>query len=776
MVSAIVQEQERVLQPCADALRLCERARRFEDEVEPWLRGVIATEVWRDQPELPVVLKKAEVLARALEEIPPIILPEDRILGIAYRRLRVHQGVGDPDAWRIRVKNPEFWPFNEQWPVPDEVRRTLRWWNENGRRPLWAQNQLRQQNHWLQKYGIAWPNGWVGGHTLPDHGILLQAGIHGLRERIAVRLASAAAVAQRKQLRAMDRCLEGLRNHCRVCAAVARAKAAEVSEPHLAVHLREAAANADALAESAPRTFAQALQLLFFSNCADIMDNHGDAASFGRIDQLLYPFYAAGLEDGTLTRAEAFDLVGRFIAKKWYCQTSNNMTVGGVDADGNDATNDLSFMFLEAMAATAMTTSLSVRLHRDAPKRFVRTVARVMRLGLGRPDIYNDEVTIEALVRKGVEVRAARDYAPLGCVEIMIPGRTSFRTMCMGLSLPKVLELTLNQGRCLVTGDVVWDDVPEHFDSFDALLREHRARVRHIVDVGVEIIREDERIEPDINPRPWLTVLSRDGIDDAVDLTAGQTQYDPVGVTLDGIADIANSLCAVKRLVYDDRRLSLAELRCMLQADWEGEEALRQFVIGRLPRYGQDVPEVDDLARAEAAHYAACFEPHRTLYGDRFWPMIFGVSTGMIQNKAPKTGATPSGRRRGEALAMSLQPSPAGPQGPMTALLRSCTAIDCRDYPGGVSNVQEFDPSQVTGEKGLDLLVQLISGFMDLGGMELSLNFLSEEMLRTAQEQPDHSQHLMVRLFGLSARFIALTPLLQESVIERVRAASRRPG
>jgi len=346
--------------------------------------------------------------------------------------------------------------------------------------------------------------------------------------------------------------------------------------------------------------------------------------------------------------------------------------------------------------------------------------------------------------------------------------------MCLGLNLPKVLELVLNRGRCLVTGQQVWGDVPESFAGFEELAEHYRARVRRIVDAGVEIINEDEGLEPLVYPRPWLTLLSRDGIEAGVDVTAGQPKYDPVGVTLDGIADIANSLYAVRRLLFEERRLSLAELREVLRADWEGHEGLRQEVLHRFPRFGQDHPEINRLAREETGHFAACFEEHRTRYGGRFWPMIFGVATSMLAGTGRKTGATPSGRRHAEPLSMSLQPSPAGAQGCLTSLLGSIAAVGFARFPGGVSNVQECDPSHFRGEDGLGLLSALIRGFFAAGGMELSLNFLDEATLRAAQADPESHRYLMVRVFGMSAQFVNLSPLVQESVVERAVAAGKR--
>ncbi|MBN1672189.1 MAG: hypothetical protein JXR37_14205 [Kiritimatiellae bacterium] len=753
--------------------RLCERARCFEDDADPYLRGLVATRVYRDHSEMPVVWKRAEILARTLEQLPPIVLPEERIIGPAYRRFRTHAGVSDAEAWRRPLLYPDHRGFNERALVPPAVRAELSWWTRAcGRNRL--SNEVRQREAWLGRYALANPHGWLGGHTLPDHGILLRNGIGALRDQIAERRHAGGTDAQLQQLAAMDRCLEGLSRHGQLCARTARAKAADPACGDFRTRLLEVAYNCETIAIGPPRTFAQALQLVRFSNFADQLDTPGDAASYGRIDQLLAPFYYADIRAGDLTPDDAFDLVCHFLIKCWCVQTSINMTVGGVDVRGADATNELSVMFLEAMEATERVTNICVRLHRQSPAPLVRTAARVLRRRFGRPNLYNDEVAIEALTRHDVAPEDARDYAPLGCVEIMIPGRTAHRTMCMGLNLPKVLELVLNRGRCLLSGDPVWPDVPASFTRFSDLMREYRRRVRQVVRTACEIIREDERIESMVFPRPWLTVLSHGGIERATDLTAGQPKYDPVGVTLNGIADITNALYAVKVLVFDTRRLSLQALRKTLRADWKGAEPLRRFVVNRLPRFGQDDGELNAIARAEAAHYADCFRHERTAYGGRFWPMIFGVSTGLLRGTGPKTGATAAGRRSRTMLAPSLQPSPAGPQGSVTALLRSAAAIDYTLFPGGVSNVQEFDPSSVSGPDGLARLTDLITGFFAAGGMELSLNFLDETQLRAAQANPDRYRHLIVRVFGLSAQFVNLAGDVQEMIIERVRAAARR--
>ena len=754
-----------------DLARLRDRARRFEDDADPFLRGLLATAVYREHPDWPAAMLRAEVLARTLSELTPVVLPEETCLGVAHRRHQVHGGVSEPDAWRRAVTVPEYRPIPPTWPLPVEVREAMDWWTAH--RPDRSTPE-RQAASYLQRHGIASPHASVSGHTLPDLSILLRHGIGELRTELAARLMAGGTASQEVQWRAMDRCLEGLSAHARLTAETARRTADGVLELRLRRRLEAAAERCERLAIAPAGSFAEALQLLFFANTADLLDSPGDAASFGRIDQLLWPYYLADRATGALAEEEAFRLICGFVVKRWTAQNSINLTVGGLLPDGSDGTQDLSAMFLEAMEATELTTDLSVRVHRDTPPEFMAIVTRVVRRGFGRPSLFNDEVTIDALMRHGVEPEDARDYAPLGCVEVMIPGRTSFRTMGFGLNARKVLELVVNQGRCLVTGDTVWDDMPDDFPSYEALHEEYRRRIARVIAEGVPVIQADERREPEIFPRPWLTILSRGGLEAGVDLTAGQPKYNPVGVTLDGVGDLANSLVAIRRLVYDERKVALAELRDILRADWEGHEPLRQYALNRVPRFGQDDEETNRAAADEAAWFASCFEPYRTFYGDRFWPMIFGVSSAFVTNQERKTGASAAGRRCGQALAASLQPNPAGPQGPTTAVLRSATSIDYTAFPGGISNVQECDPSLFEGPDGLARLESMIRGFLELGGMELSLNFLSEQQLREAQADPDRHRYLMVRVFGLSAQFVNLSPELQERVIERVSAAARR--
>ncbi len=759
--SSLTQSTQEKLHVPPEIAQLRERIYAYEDETQPWRRGVIATQVWQELEHEPLVLKKAEVIARCFEQIKPALLPEDRFAGFVFRRLQVHNGVSSEDAWRRQIKHPEIFGYNPNWPIPEEIHNIFTYWRDHP--PKQPHNPYREKHKWLTRYGIANPNAWIGGHTLPDHNILLEAGIPGMIKHINERLAQPTDDCQHAQLRAMKRILEAMRTHCRIC--VQEANTVAIAEKR--GHLQTVAENCAQLADGPPQTLAQSLQLLFFSNCADILDTDGDATSFGRIDQLLQPFYENELKDGTITPQRAFELICFFLAKNWRRQTSNNMCVGGIRPDGSDGTNDLSILFLKALPETNISCDLSARVHGNAPESYWESAASAMSAGLGRGGIYNDDVTIPALERKEIASADARDYAPLGCVEVMIPGRTSFRTMCFSLNPLKVLELVINHGTCQVTGETVWPDIPDGFSSFEELHAEYRRRMQEVVDAGIEILHEDERTEVQHSPRPWLSLLSHGGIADALDLSAGQPKYNPVAVSIIGLADVVNALYALQRLVFHEQRLRMEQLRTILNHDWAGQPTLRQEVLNRFPRYGQGDPRIGALAAREASGFAECFEGYRTFYGDRFWPLIFGVTAEMADCHEPRTGASPAGKLKGETLAHSLQPSPQGSRGCLSDILEDNCAVDFSEFPGGISNVQECDRRFITGAYGLNRLVDLLKGYCGKGGMELSVNFLSADELRRAQQRPEEYPNLMVRLFGLSAYFVSLDKNLQEKVITR---------
>lgn len=748
--------------------RLKDRVFALEDEFKAWERGLVATEVCQNQPDLPAVIKRAKIIEGTLSRLSPIIFDEEWICGYVFRDYPVHSGVSSDSLWKFDVAFPELCGYRQSWPIEEHIKEKLRYWEGKSIVP---KNETLEQHSWIYRCGIASPQGTLGGHTLPDHGILLQNGIGKLSSIISRNLDKQTDKNKKDEFMAMKICLDALGAFCLKYAKALERRANHCDNEVLKERLIIKAQCMKHISSEAPQTLLQALQLLFFSHFIDQLDCRGDASSFGRVDQLLYPFYQRDIEAGTLTRQSAFELVCHFIVKNWKPQASCNMTIGGLKPDGSDAVNDVSYLFLEGMAQTNTVVDLSVRLHPSNPDAFYKATASLIRMGMGRPSVYNDEMAIRALTKTGVEIEDARNYAPLGCAEVMIPGLTSYRTMGLQLYTLKVLELVLNKGVCAVTGERIFDDIPDDFESYEELIKVYREKLEYVIHICLEASREDEKMEVTYHPRPWLTLLAHGGVEKGIDLTAELPKYQHCGKTLASVANTVNSLYCIKRLVFEEKKLSIPELRTILNNNWEGQEALRQYILNRLPRYGQDNAEVNEITKEEAAFYAHCLKKQKTHYGGQYWPMIFGLQ---YTGSAPKIGASACGRKAGDAVAATLQPTEDGARGSLFEVLSSVASIDYSDFAGGVSNVQDFDPSLFSGEDGLDRLVNVIKGFFAKGGMELGINFQSVDTLLDAKANPKKYAHLMVRLFGLSARFVTLSEQVQDAVIEKMRAAAAK--
>lgn len=739
----------------------------YEDEADPYFRGAVAREVFREMPRAPRVTQLAEVQGRYLEQVPFPFIREGFFAGIVFRKLKVHGGISDSEEWRTAALFPELADPEALKALPRE--KGYDFWLSGGDLAFPGPvNPVRRENSWIGRYAIGHPQGTQNGHTMADHGIVLSLGLGSIQDRLIKRVEERKASddpAAVIQFSAMLRIVGGLITHIERAAALYESEAAKEEDPLLKGRLAETGRICRKIAKETPSTLAEALQLLFFSYTADRVANRGDASSFGRVDRLLAPFIPEKATE------ETADLIRQFLLKLFGNQESHNMTLGGLTPNGKDGTNLLSRLFLEAMIENGVASDITVRTHKGTPADFWDLIARAATRDLGRPNVYSDETEIAGLVKLGVKEEDARDYALLGCSEVMIPGRSTGRTMGFNLNTMKILELVLNGGRCLVSGDPVLGNIPRDYESFDAFKERYRREVARIIGIGIEIIREDERTESFHQPRPWLTVLTRGGLDDGRDKTAGVPRYDLVGVTLSALADTVNSLYAVKHLVYDTGRLTLEELRDVLRNNWEGREDLRSYCLNGLPRFGSDHEEINALMREESAFFARSFEGKPTFFGGAFMPMIFGLHI-LSHNHNELTGATPSGRLAGTALASTLQPSAEGMRGGPTELLMSLTEVEGSRFPGGISNVQDFLPGFVSGEEGRKRLISLYKGYFARGGLELGVNFLTVEKLREAQEYPEKYPYLMVRLFGMSARFVNLSRELQESVIRRVGAAA----
>lgn len=750
----------------------------FSNDPNPTERGWAVMRACDDHAAQPVPIRRARAIAAALDSKTLVLDDGDLIAGRLRRAIAAHPGIWEGYRWSNVAAYPDLFrnpKALEGAPVDAEFAAQVgEWWR---RHPTPAEHLLAVRPEETQRamahrlFG-AWGLDLV--HRLPRYQLLLHEGVLGLRARILAAMGELdgirpADVERRIQYQALLITCDALASFAERWAEHLDALAAEETDVARCKELVEMARICRRVPAHPAATFAEALQCVMFVLCASEAETAGSAHSLGRLDQYLWPYYQGDLAAGRLTRAEALERILCLWLKCYRTFDFHHTTLGGLTPTGEDGTNDLSHLCLEAVALLRTPRDVAVRVHRDTPRDFLRRAADVARLGLGRPDFWNDEVTIEALTRSGFPPEEARDYAPIGCVELTIPGKCNSRTMCHEINLAKLLEVTLQGGHCQITGQRIGLEHATAFESYEALHATYRRQVRHAIRLAME---EDARgywVQSREMPFPFLSLLTEGCIDSGRDVMNGGAVYSPAGVNLFGVANAADSLLAIRRAVYEEGRLTLDELRQALASDFEGQEPLRQQLLARYPKFGNDDEAVDAIAADEVAHYCDTVRAYRTPEGGPILPLLFGCTSSSVCHYGPKTGASADGRRCGAPLATSVSPTHGRELSGITAELRSVARIDYTKASGGVSFIVDLHPTAVDGEAGLAKLVDLLRTFFDLGGIEIGLNVLRADQLRQAQREPEKFGHLMVRVFGFSAPFVALDETLQEAVIEKTK-------
>ena len=583
-------------------------------------------------------------------------------------------------------------------------------------------------------------------------------------------------------LRAGALCVDALIGYVRRYERIVRDAAAgrEPADEHATVTLpatperaAELARLADVLGHVATepcRDLYDALQMTWLLCVALQHESNASSISLGRMDQYLLPYYRASVAAGA-TEAEVRELLQCFYLKtntivfvrstesaRFFAgfPTGYNLVVGGVDAEGNDASNELSELLLDLQRDTRLPQpNLSVRVHAGSPEALLRKAAEIVRLGDGLPQCFNDEVNVESFVRRGVSLADARDYAVVGCVELSIPGRMyGLHDICM-FNMMRCLELTMREH-------------PEGFASFDALEREVERTIDHYVGLMVRGCNVCDEAHRETSPTPLLSVLVHDSLERGADITSGGARYNPSGVQGVGTANLADSLYVVKKAVFEEGALTWSELLAMLERDWggEGDEVWRQRFINRYAKYGNDVDEVDQIGRRFLAHYGEEVEKYENPRGGRFQPGSYTVSAHIPLGAA--VGATPDGRRAGEQLADGgLSPMVGRDKsGPTASLLSVSKLENVLDTNGSLLNVK-FSPSTLEGEAGLSRLVAYLRSFCRLGIQHIQFNVVDRATLIDAQEHPENHRDLVVRVAGYSAMFVELARPIQDDIINR---------
>jgi formate C-acetyltransferase len=586
----------------------------------------------------------------------------------------------------------------------------------------------------------------------------------------------------------MDLCAEALIGFARRHAAKARQLASQAADAARQRELERIAEVCNRVPAHPPRDFWEALQYYWFVHLGVTTElNTWDAFNPGRLDQHLWPFYEQGMREGSLTRASAEELlqclwvkfnnqpappkVGVTAAESGTYTDFAQINTGGLTVDGRDGVNDVTYLLLDVIEEMRLLQpSSSIQVSTKSPDAFLRRAARVIRTGFGQPSVFNTDLIVRELVRQGKSLPDARNGGSSGCVEVGAFGKENYN-LTGYLNMPKVLELALHNGIDprsgskigVETGDIV------QAASFEDVMVAYRRQLNHFVDLkhaGNNVI---ERLYATHMPAPFLSLLIDDCIATGRDYHDGGARYNTTYIQGVGLGTLTDAVTAIKHHVFDTQALSMAELMEALDTNFDGSERVRQLLLNRSPRYGNDDERADAvMVRLFDAYFDAIDGRPNTkggTYHINLLPTTVHIYFGSV------IGATADGRIAGAPLSEGVSPVQGADRRGPTAVIRSVAKMDHLRTGGTLLN-QKFSPGAIADEGGLDNLVHLVRTYFGLDGHHIQFNVIDGATLRAAKDDPQSYRDLIVRVAGYSDYFCDLSEALQDEIIARTEHQS----
>jgi len=555
--------------------------------------------------------------------------------------------------------------------------------------------------------------------------------------------------------------------------------------------LKEISKICENLTRSNPRNFYEALQLVWFVHLILHIESNGHSFSFGRIDQYLYPFYLKDKKKKLLTEDKALELIECFYLKIFTINkirpyshslvvsgypTYQNICVGGQTIEGLDATNDLSFLFLNALGDIKLPEpNFYIRVHDNMSEKFLMRAAEIVRMGFGMPAFVNDKVIIPSLINRGVKIKDAFEYATMGCLEVNVPGKWGYRANGkIKFNLLKVLELALNGGKDPKTNICLCNAKSKlgNFKNFNEIMENWKNQLLYYMKIQIIADNTNSMATSQLTPDVFCSTMISDCIERGKLISDGGAIYDMQSGSQIGFANVANSLAAIKKTVFDDNMLKQEEIVKALESNFDGLEGkiIRKILLNA-PKYGNDDDYVDKLGKKAYDFYVMNIDKYKNnRYGKGPIGGNWFASTVTISSNVPagnSVGATPDGRFATEPTADGISPSHGTEKKGPTAVMRSVDKLSTLYITGGNLLNNRIMPSSLKGEEGLQKLIALIRGHFSLYGFHVQFNTVDSKILKEAQKNPENYPSLTVRVAGYSALFTALDKKVQDDIIDR---------
>lgn len=619
------------------------------------------------------------------------------------------------------------------------------------------------------------------GHICPNVKEWLELGPAGVIAKAENNLVGANA-SQQEFYRCVILVMQGVQKFMQRYADLLEEKAD--SYPKYTASMRELAKICQNLQNRPAQSFHEALQSTWFLFVVLHMESNASSFSPGRLDQILYPYYQKDLAEKKMDDDQALEMIECLWLKFneiVYLRNKNsakyfagfpigfNVAVGGQDENGNDASNALSHLLIQAQEDIGLPQpNLSVRLFEHTDQALLTHAVKCVSKGSGMPQFFNDKAIVSPLMDLGISKKDALNYAIVGCVELTTHGNNLGWSDAAMFNMNKVLELTLNHGKCLLTGKQMGPDLGSlsTYASFSDLEAAYQKMMDYFIEKMIPCCEGVEKAHIDCLPTPFLSAVIDDCMDKGMDVTAGGAYYNLSGIQMIQVANLADSLAAIKELVYDKKKVDASHLEKALQNNFVGDEVLRQMLLHRVPKYGNDVAWVDELGAKWALYFREQLRKYKNYRNGPYHTGMYTVSAHVPMGQ--NVGASADGRFAQDPLADGGLSAVYGRdiQGP-TAVLKSVSKMDnsCTTN-GGLLNMK-FLPDFFKTEAGITKFCNFLRAFVDLEVPHIQFNVVSKENLLDAQKHPDQYRSLTVRVAGYTAYFTELAGDLQNEIIAR---------
>lgn len=751
-------------------------------------QALIITKTYKENEDKPCIIKRALSLKNALSNLNIAVEPEELIVG--NRTMGVRHGVVFPESgssWIDREFETIPTRPQDKFNVREEDIKTFR----EVIKPYFQGKSLEDVIR--QRYGkeieeIAKvvkinQKDHAQGHICPDCRTWLKYGPEGLKQK-AIKKMKNKSKEQQDFYNSIIIVMEGVQKFMMRYHDLLVEKADNETNKENKANMLEVARICKKLSMNPPSSFHEAVQSIWFLFVVLHMESNASSFSPGRMDEFLYPFYKKDIESGKIDKQKALEIIECLWLKFnqiVYLRNSNsakyfagfpigfNIVIGGQDKDGKDFSNDLSFLFLKAQEHLGLPQpNLSVRLHKNTNEALLKEAIKVVSKGSGMPQFFNDEAIISSMMDLGISQEDARDYAVVGCVEITTQGNNLGWSDAAMFNLNKALELTLNNGKCLLTGKKIGPDFGNltDYETFEDLEEAFAKNITYFMDKMILACEQVEKAHMDILPSPFLSSVINNCIEKGMDVTRGGANYNFSGIQMIQIANLADSLAAIKLLVYEEKRISKEELLKALQNNFQGYEIVRAVLLNRAPKYGNDIPYVDELGAKWARFFREKLSHYTNYRGGKYHTGMYTVSAHVPMGE--NVGASPDGRYAKAPLADGGMSPVYGRDisGP-TAVLKSVSKLD-NDLTtnGGLLNMK-FLPEFFKTESNIDKFAKFLRTFVDLEVPHIQFNVVRKEDLIAAQKEPEKYRSLTVRVAGYTAYFTELAGELQNEIIAR---------